>query len=97
MNKQLLFKRNLEISREFSRYVLEHPKFADKIPHNALVVFLPRNDQTLRENNLKLALAHREPKESLVYVHYNGLQKKSPRMVRPKLEIVNTGAENGNK
>lgn len=88
MSKRQLFKKNLEISSEFSRYVLEHPEFADKIPRNALVVFLPQNDTSLREYNLKLALMHREPKQPLVYVHFEGLRKKTPRILKPKLEIV---------
>lgn len=97
MTKHQLFQKNLAISREFSRYVLEHPKFADKIPHNALVVFLPKDDQALREDNLKLALMHREPKQALVYAHFEGLRKKSPQLPRLKLEIVRNGAENGEK
>lgn len=88
MSNRQLFIKNLEISSEFSRYVLHHPKFADKIPRDAVVVFLPKNDQALREHNLKLALMHREPKQPLVYVHFGGLRKKSPRLIRPKLEIV---------
>lgn len=88
MSNRQLFVKNLEISSEFSRYVLQHPKFADRIPRDAVVVFLPKNDQTLREYNLKLALMHREPRQQLVYVHFDGLRKKSPRLIRPKLEIV---------
>jgi hypothetical protein len=89
MTNRQLFIKNLEISSEFSRYVLKNPRFADKIPRNALVVFLPKKDQALREYNLKLALGYREPKQPLVYVHFDSLRKKSPRLVRPKLEIVN--------
>lgn len=91
MNRRQLFQRNLEISSEFSLYVLQHPKFADKIPHNALVVFLPKHDQALREHNLKLALAHHTSSQPVVYVHFEGLRKRLPRLVRPKLEIVNNG------
>lgn len=91
MSTLQLFKRNLEISSEFSRYVLEHPKFADKIPRNAIVILLPENDMALREYNLKLALQHRDPKQPLVYVHFHGLREKSPRMTRPRLEIATNG------
>jgi len=93
MNNQQLFKKNLEISREFSRYVLEHSKFADKIPHDALVIFLPKDDQALREDNLKLALIHREPKQALVYAHFEGLRRKSPQLPRLKLEVVKNDVE----
>jgi len=91
MTKHQFFKKNLTISSEFSRYVLEHPKFADRIPRNALVVFLPHDDTALREHNLKLALMHREPKQQLVYVHFDELRGSPPRIVRPKLEIVKNG------
>ena len=30
--------KNIVFVKEFDRYILEHPKFADKIPQNALVV-----------------------------------------------------------
>jgi hypothetical protein len=91
MSTRKFFKKNLEISSEFSRYVLEHPKFADKIPRKAVVIFLPKNDSALREYNLKLALMHHEPKQPLVYVHFQGLRKKPPRIVRPKLEVIKNG------
>lgn len=97
MNARQLFKKNLEISREFSRYVLEHPKFADKIPHNALVVFLPKDDQALREDNLKLALMHRERKQAIVYAHFEGLRRKSPQLPRLKLEVVKNGAKHASR
>ena len=38
MTQQELFSKNLILSTEFDRYVLEHPEFAHKIPENAQVL-----------------------------------------------------------
>ena len=40
MTEQEIFAKNLILSTEFDRYVLEHPDFAEKIPDNAQVVLL---------------------------------------------------------
>jgi len=48
MTNRQLFIKNLEISSEFSRYVLKHPRFADRIPRNAVVVFLPKSLRMIR-------------------------------------------------
>ena len=54
MNKKELFEGNLMLTTEFSRYVLEHPEVAKRIPKDAIVVILPEYDQELAEENLKV-------------------------------------------
>lgn len=60
MTKQEIFIKNLVLSNEFSRYVLEHPEFGKKIPKNAQVVLLPDDDPELTQVNLRLADKQRE-------------------------------------
>jgi len=68
MTEQEIFSKNLILSTEFDRYVLEHPEFADRIPENAQVVLLPEDDLELREKNIEIAKAQREPGQAVVYV-----------------------------
>lgn len=55
MTKDEAFAKNLELGFEFDRYLIDHPKFAENIPFNALVVLLPNHDHELREYNFKSA------------------------------------------
>ena len=41
--------KNTMLVREFDRYVLEHPEFAEKIPDNALVVMQITGDDEFNE------------------------------------------------
>jgi hypothetical protein len=58
--------KNLILSTEFDKYVLEHPGFAEKIPPNALVVLLPKNDPELCATNKELAQRQREKDQRVV-------------------------------
>jgi len=84
------FLKNLTLSTEFSRYILEHSEMADRIPENARVVLLPEDDPDLCEINLRLAKEHskREPGQPIVYVHVEKMAPARSRLVNPKLELV---------
>lgn len=89
MNKKELFEKNLVLSTEFSRYVLEHPEVAKRLPKEAIVVILPDYDQELAEENLKIAKARREKNQPMVFVRVKRLAPaRKSRLVRPKLELV---------
>ena len=89
MNKQELFEKNLMLTTEFSRYVLEHPEVAKRIPKDAIVVILPEYDQKLAEENLKIARARREKNQPMVLVRVKRLAPvRKSRLVKPKVEIV---------
>jgi len=51
--------KNSMLVREFDRYVLEHPEFAEKIPNNALIIMQMDGDeefnQWAKEAALKVA------------------------------------------
>ena len=49
MTDQEIFSKNLILTTEFDRYILEHPEFAEKIPGNAQIVLLPDDDPELRK------------------------------------------------
>lgn len=89
MNKQELFEKNLVLTTEFSRYVLEHPEVAKHIPKDSIVVILPEYDQELAEENLKIARARREKDQPMVLVRVKRLAPvRKSRLVKPKVELV---------
>jgi len=89
MNKKELFERNLILSTEFSRYVMENPEVANRIPKDALVVILPEYDQELAEENLKIAETKREKDQPMVLVRVKRLApERKSRLIKPTIEIV---------
>ena len=88
MTKNEIFAKNLVLSTEFDRYVLEHLDFAEQIPVNALVVLLPEYDQELCEINKNLAERQREKNQSIVYVHIAKIAPQISRLVDVSLENV---------
>lgn len=91
MTQNRAFVKNLELSTEFDRYVLEHPAFAEKIPLDGLVVLLPKYDRELRNYNLRVAEKHREPGQPVVYVEIDGIKPQKSRLVRPKMKATENG------
>ena len=87
MTEQELFSKNLILSTEFDRYVLEHPEFAAKIPMNAQIVLLPEDDPELRQKNIEIAKAQREPGQAVVYVYIEKVAPQLSRLINPRLKI----------
>jgi len=87
MNRKV-FQENITLGFEFARYVIEHPKFGEKIPENALVVLLPEYDPELSRVNLELAKQQREKGQPVVHVHFKKLKPVASRLVKPRLEIL---------
>lgn len=79
------FAKNLELSFEFDRYLLDHPKFAEKIPFSALVVLLPQYDRELSAYNKKAAQQNHEPNQPVVYIEIAGLKPKKSRLMQPNV------------
>lgn len=87
MVDDILVSKNIELGAEFSRYVLEHPRFAGKIPDNALVVLLPEYDRELCKANMELAKKHREKGQPILYVRIEKLKPIKSRLINPKIEL----------
>ena len=85
MTEEEIFEKNLILSTEFDRYVLEHPEFAEKIPLNAQVVLLPEDDEELRKKNLEIAKTQREPGQPVIYVQIEKVAPQMSRLVNPIL------------
>ena len=89
MNNQELFEKNLVLTTEFSRHVLEHPEVARRIPKDALVAILPEYDQELAKKNLEIVKARREKDQPIVLVRVKRLAPpRKSRLVKPTLELL---------
>ena len=53
--KDDFFTRNSDRSREFSKYVLEHPEMDEVLNGAKVVIFLPEFDLDLKDFNLRMA------------------------------------------
>lgn len=82
-----LSQRSLDLALEFDRYTLEHPRFAERIPHGAEVVLLPAYDKELREYNLHNATINTEPERPIVHVEIARLRPRRSLIVRPRMKM----------
>jgi hypothetical protein len=87
--------RSLVLSQEFSRYILEHPNFAERIPYGAEVVLLPTYDRELRDYNLRNGVVNNEPGLPIVYIEINRLRPRRSLIVKPKLKNAPKFSVNG--
>lgn len=87
MTDQEVFTKNLILSTEFDRYILEHPDVAEKIPMNAQVVLLPEDDQELCKINMEISEKQREKGQQVVYVHIGAIAPPVSRLMDVSLEV----------
>ena len=74
--------------REFNRYVLEHPEFAEKIPENALVVMQIVGDDEFNEWARQTAQGMAEKDTPIVYVTVTELKPVRSRIEKLRVEIA---------
>lgn len=87
MTEDEIFTRNLILSTEFDRYILEHPELAEKIPLNAQVILLPENDTELCRINLEISEKQREQGQHVVYVHIGSVAPQISRLINVNMEV----------
>lgn len=87
MTEQEIFSKNLILSTEFDRYVIEHPELSEKIPHNAQIVFLPEDDPELCRINIELAQQQKEDEQQVVYIHIGSVSPHISRLKNVSLEV----------
>ena len=93
MDEQEIFSKNVTLSTEFNKYLIEHPEFAEQIPDEAAVVLLPEDDPELCRENLRLAELNRKvddlPDRPVVRVKIERLAPPPPsRLVNPTVELI---------
>ena len=87
MTEQEIFSKNLILSTEFDRYILEHPDIAEKIPLNAQIVLLPEDDPELCRINIELAEQQKEEEQQVVYIHIGSVSPHVSRLKKVSLEV----------
>lgn len=94
-NMDVMSLRSLTLIHEFEQYIVEHPRFAEKIPYGAQVVLLPAYDQELREYNLRNARINAEPERPVVHIEISTLRPRRSLIVKPRIEVRKPLAVNG--
>ncbi len=89
MKDSELVEKNLELSFEFTRYLVDHPELEERIPKGAQVVLLPDYDEDLKRFNLKNSQGRREKDQPVIYVRIKKLAaRRSSRLVGTTIEQV---------
>ncbi len=93
MKKQEIFSKNVTLSTEFNKYLLEHSEFAEQIPDEAVMVILPVDDPGLCQKNLRLVEENKGiddvPNCPVVCVRIERLAPPPPsRLINPVVERV---------
>ena len=89
MRNTILVEKNIELSFEFTRYLLDHPDLEDRIPKGAQVVLLPEYDEKLRRFNMQTAKKQREEGQPVVYVSIKRLAlERASRLVGTKIARI---------
>jgi hypothetical protein len=87
-NRETIVEKNITLSFEFERYILEHPEVLERIPQGAEVVLLPKDDPELYHINLETAQKARSDggnAPAVVYVEIEALAPPRSRLVNPRL------------
>ena len=88
MDKKRFVEKNSILVKEFDRYILEHPEFANTIPDNALVVMQIEEDDEFNNWARETAQSVTENDSPLVYVTITELKPVRSRIEKLKLELV---------
>ncbi len=88
MDKKIFVEKNSMLVREFDRYILEHPEFADEIPENALVVMQIDGDEEFNNWARKTAQNIAAKDTPIVYVTITELKPVRSRIEKLKLELT---------
>lgn len=67
MTREMIDK-NLDMMFEFTKYVLEHPEFAEKIPDNAVVIMQSEGDEAFNEWSKRLGEKQAGEAQPIIYV-----------------------------
>lgn len=87
MNKEEMVKKNIELSSEFGKYMLDHPELAAKIQPEAVIIFIDESDPELTQYNLYFATQAEKEGRPIIRVRIKGLAPETTRLLEPKLEF----------
>lgn len=82
-NQEAIAEKNLTLSFEFERYLLENPEWLETIPSGAEIVLLPKDDPELYKINLESA--RHVSDGPVIYVEIEALRPSRSRLINPRL------------
>ena len=80
--------KNTMLVREFDRYILEHPEFAEKIFDNALVVMQIAGDEEFNKWARRTGQSVAEKDNPIVYITVTELKPVRSRIEKLKVEMA---------
>ena len=83
MTPDEMVQRNLDLHAEWMRYVFENPDALDRIPPQAVLVFVPEDDVELATENLKTVDSVKRAGQTVVVI-----RMKTPRPQVPTIEVT---------
>jgi hypothetical protein len=86
-NREAIVEKNITLSFEFERYVVEHPEVLEQIPDGAAVFFLPKDDPELYRVNLETArkMQTEGKTTSIIFLEVEALAPARSRLINPHL------------
>ena len=87
-NPDSFVNKNAMLVREFDRYILEHPEFAEKVPDNALVVMQIAGDEKFNEWARRTGQSVAEKDNPILYCTVTELKPVRSRIEKLKLEMA---------
>jgi len=89
MSEKEFVEKNIRLSFEFSKYLVEHPEFEEKIPEGAEVVILLEDDPDFNREAMKLAKRAKKEGQEVVLVKVKGLTPVPlSRLIKPEVVSV---------
>jgi hypothetical protein len=87
-SKKEFVEKNSMLVKEFDKYIIEHPDFADNIPDNALVVMQIKEDDEFNNWARETAKKVTEKTNQIVFVNITELKPVRSRIEKLKLEFA---------
>ena len=85
--ERTMVEKNLQLTFEFQKYVLDHPKVAERIPQDALVAFQVKKGEAFNRWSRRLARKHaKNEKTPVVFVTIKKIRPVRSRIAALKIE-----------
>lgn len=89
MTEKEFVEKSLTLSFEFQRYLISHPEIAEKIPKEAEVLFILKDDPEFTAREKRLAKSLRKEGQSIILVEVEKiLPPFQSRLVNPHIEFA---------
>lgn len=88
MGERAFVDKNSMLVKEFDRYVLEHPEFADQLPDNALVVMQLEGDDEFNRWAREAARQAAEKDTPVVYVTISEIKPVRSRIKKLRVHLA---------